>query len=181
MTDKKSVSSPMELYPPLNHPFKDVKLVPAESYEIDLPEHLWSAPDENGVQQKTIKYQAEGMSKEVRQRLHDEAHGTLSDEDLIEFVKLDVTARGWIYHESGMSPNPIDTPNLVHACDAILYAKLHERLRKLGFLMERGDDYPLEFTFRIARFMSHGVHYSRYVTNKDGQLLFATVKEDGMI
>lgn len=183
MTDKKPVSSLMELYPPLNHPFKDVKVVSPESYELVLPEHLWSAPDENGVQQKTIRYQADGMSKEARQRLHNEAHGTFEDDaEFVEFSSMGTPSYGYLYHETGHSPNPIDDPQLVHHSDALMYAQTYSRLRKLGHLGNNAEgEYLLEFSFRIARYMSHGIYYSRYATNRDGQLTFHTIQENGVI
>lgn len=153
--------------------------------EYELPEHLWSAADENGNVSKTATYYPpadDGMSEEVRKRWHDEAQGTIEDDaEFIKFADVKDVHNGYIWHESGMSPNPIDTPNLVHHSDVMMYAKLFNRLQSLGYFQKNEEGYCLAFTFRLQRFLSHGKVYSRYVTNEDGELKFFTIIEEGVL
>ncbi|TPG60148.1 hypothetical protein [Ewingella americana] len=168
-------------YPHLNTP-------PKKGERIDLPKELWGAADENGLvseERRTIVYLGnplDDLDPIVRKRLHNEAHGTFEDDqEFLEFSKVGEIYFGYNYHETGMSPNPIDSPQLVHHCDALMYAKTYTRLANLGVFADTKEGHALEFTFRIARYMSHGVFYSRYVTNKDGELQFITVKEESIL
>ncbi|MCW6598646.1 hypothetical protein [Yersinia ruckeri] len=135
------------------------------------------APISDFVTQNT-----DGMSAETRQRWQNEAYGTIMDDaEFIEFCDIKDVHHGYNWHESGMSPNPIDTPNMVLHSDAVMYAKLFHRLKELGQLKSNDQGDCLAFTFRLQRFLSHGKVYSRYVTHEDGELKFFTVTEEGAL